>query len=87
MASSSYVSAPSATPSPLLDKLSAALPFSLESLLAKDNWSLSSILTAGLVVVITLLLAEQSLWRWRKQHLPGHSWQIVSRLLSSLKPR
>jgi hypothetical protein len=82
---SSYVSAPSPTPSPILDKLSAALPFSLESILSRNEWTLSSVLTAGLVVVVTLLLAEQSLWRWRKQHLPGHSWQIVSPLSPCLE--
>ncbi|GAA5872497.1 hypothetical protein JCM8547_006931 [Rhodosporidiobolus lusitaniae] len=81
---SSYVSAPTAAPSPLFDKISAALPFALSS----SGWSNSSIATAVLVVVITLLLAEQSLWRYRKQHLPGHSWQIpvIGQFAESLNP-
>ncbi|GAA5896182.1 hypothetical protein JCM6882_008512 [Rhodosporidiobolus microsporus] len=82
--SSQYVSAPTSTPSPLLDKLSAALPFSF----GDGDWSTQSIATAGLVVLVTLLIAEQSLWRWRKQHLPGPQWQIpvIGQFAESLNP-
>lgn len=31
-----------------------------------------------LVLVVSLLILEQSVWRWRKKDLPGWKWQIVS---------
>ncbi|GAA6033424.1 hypothetical protein JCM8097_006744 [Rhodosporidiobolus ruineniae] len=82
--SSQYVSAPTSAPSPLLDKLSAALPFALPSL----DWSARSVAAAAIAVVVTLLVAEQSLWRYRKQHLPGHNWQIpvIGQFAESLNP-
>jgi len=48
------------------------------------EWSTQTIATSVLAVVVTLLIAEQTLWRYRKSTLPGHSWQIVS--LSLLTP-
>ncbi|GAA5977138.1 hypothetical protein JCM11641_001312 [Rhodosporidiobolus odoratus] len=79
---STYVTAPTSSPSPLLDKLSAALPFSTQ------QWSHQSIAVSVAVVLVTLLLAEQSLWRYRKAHLPGHSWQIpvIGQFAESLNP-
>ena len=38
----------------------------------------STIASSALVLVVTLLLLEQTLWRWRKGNLPGWKWQIVS---------
>ncbi|CEQ39211.1 SPOSA6832_00718, partial [Sporobolomyces salmonicolor] len=78
MASSPYVSSPAAaTSSPF-----ASLPSSLSKLAAFDSidWTSKSFATSVLAILITLLVAEQTLWRYRKAHLPGHSWQIVRRL-------
>lgn len=77
MASTSpYVSAPASAPSQLVEtlgKLTASLPE-----LPQVEWTYKTIATSVLAVVVTLLLAEQALWRSRKQTLPGHAWQIVS---------
>ena len=37
----------------------------------------TSIASTLLVLVVSLLIAEQSYWRWRKGSLPGLTWQIV----------
>ena len=50
------------------------------------EWSTQTIATSVLVVIVTLLIAEQTLWRYRKSTLPGHSWQIVSRALLLAPP-
>lgn len=73
--SSSYVAAPASTPSQLhaaIGKLAASLPE-----LPQVEWTAKTIATSVLAVVVTLLVAEQALWRSRKQQLPGHAWQIV----------
>ncbi|GAA5959567.1 hypothetical protein JCM21900_003200 [Sporobolomyces salmonicolor] len=86
MASSPYVSSPAAaTSSPF-----ASLPSSLSKLAAFDSidWTSKSFATSVLAILITLLIAEQTLWRYRKAHLPGHSWQIpvIGQFAESLNP-
>ncbi|GAA5825109.1 hypothetical protein JCM10212_005054, partial [Sporobolomyces blumeae] len=58
-----------ASPLASLSKLAQFDPLAIE-------WSSTTVATSILAVVITLLIAEQSLWRYRKASLPGHSWQI-----------
>ncbi|TNY20659.1 cytochrome P450 [Rhodotorula diobovata] len=87
MASTSpYVSAPASAPSQLVEtlgKLTASLPE-----LPQVEWTYKTIATSVLAVVVTLLLAEQALWRSRKQTLPGHAWQIpvIGQFAESLNP-
>lgn len=50
----------------------APLPFDLPELTG------TTIASTVLVLVVTLLVAEQSYWRWRRGKLPGWDWQIVS---------
>jgi len=84
MASSTYVSAPASAPSHLVETL-GKLSSSLPELPAVD-WTAKTVATSILAVVVTLLLAEQVLWRSRKQTLPGHAWQIVRAELLSPPP-
>lgn len=80
MASTPHLSAQvaAASESPLFGKLSPSFDkFNIE-------WSTQSIATSVLAVVVALLVAEQTLWRYRKSTLPGHSWQIVSCSVSLL---
>ncbi|GJN88232.1 hypothetical protein Rhopal_001197-T1 [Rhodotorula paludigena] len=84
--SSSYVAAPASTPSQLhaaIGKLAASLPE-----LPQVEWTAKTIATSVLAVVVTLLIAEQALWRSRKQQLPGHAWQIpvIGQFAESLNP-
>lgn len=81
MPSSTYVSAPASAPSHFVEtlgKLSSSLPE-----LPAVEWSVKTVATSILAIVVTLLLAEQVLWRSRKQTLPGHAWQIVRAELPS----
>ncbi|GAA5901638.1 uncharacterized protein JCM6883_000347 [Sporobolomyces salmoneus] len=52
------------------------------------EWSTQTIATSVLAVIVTLLIAEQTLWRYRKSTLPGHSWQIplIGQFAESLNP-
>lgn len=50
------------------DSLSLSLP----------SWDAKTVASTAAVLVVTLLIAEQSLWRYRKGNLPGFSYQIVS---------
>lgn len=69
--SSSYVSAPVSTGS--------SLPSSLASKLTSfDSLSGTQLASSVVVLILTLLIAEQTWWRYRKGPLPGHRWQIVS---------
>lgn len=74
MASTPHLSAQvaAASESPLFKKLAP----SFDKL--NIEWSNQTIATSVLAVIVTLLIAEQTLWRYRKSTLPGHSWQIVS---------
>ena len=56
--------------------LSALSEFKFEQL------SGSTIASSALVLVVTLLLLEQSVWRYRKGKLPGWKWQIVRARIS-----
>lgn len=48
----------------------------------------SSWLYTSLVVVLTLLALEQSVYRYKKRHLPGAKWTIpiIGKFADSLKP-
>ncbi|KAM0792936.1 hypothetical protein ACM66B_002695 [Microbotryomycetes sp. NB124-2] len=48
----------------------------------------AQIASSILVLLVTLLIAEQSLWRYRKGNLPGHKWQIplIGQFAESLNP-
>ncbi|GAA6053718.1 hypothetical protein JCM3770_003182 [Rhodotorula araucariae] len=86
MSPSSYVSLPTNAPSQLtntLGKLTAVLPE-----LPQVEWTYWTATTSVLAVVVSLLIAEQLLWRSRKQHLPGHAWQIpvVGQFTESVSP-
>ncbi|BGP45698.1 RNA polymerase C-22 sterol desaturase [Rhodotorula kratochvilovae] len=86
VSSSPYVSAPVSAPSQLAEtfgKLTAALPE-----LPQVEWTYKTVATSVLAVVVSLLVAEQLLWRSRKQHLPGHAWQIpvIGQFAESLNP-
>ena len=41
-----------------------------------------------LAIVLGLLVLEQSVWRYKKRHLPGDSWTIpiIGRFADSMKP-
>jgi len=58
--------------------LASALP-SLDSLgLSLPEFDAKTMASTAAVIIVTLLIAEQSLWRYRKGKLPGFSYQIVS---------
>ncbi|KAK4699635.1 hypothetical protein P7C70_g6625, partial [Phenoliferia sp. Uapishka_3] len=85
--------ASSSIPAPTSSPFAAPLGLSLDGLSDKFtniNFSLtpSTIASSALVLIVTLLLAEQSLWRWRKGNLPGWKWQIpiIGQFADSLHP-
>ena len=76
---SSKASFPSAASFP---SSSNSLP-SIPSLLPSGNWFYT---TAA--IVISLLILEQSVYRYKKRHLPGDKWTIpvIGKLADSMKP-
>lgn len=55
---------------------SSSLP-SLPAIVDLSSLSGAQLASSIVVLVVTLLLAEQYYWRWRKGSLPGNKWQIV----------
>ena len=45
-------------------------------------------LWTSLAIVAALLVLEQSVWRYKKRHLPGDSWTIpiIGKFADSMKP-
>lgn len=71
---------PSSTPSPLYN-----IPIS--SLFSSTSESATWLYTT-LAIIITLLTLEQSVYRYKKRHLPGDTWTIpvIGKFADSLKP-
>jgi hypothetical protein len=55
---------------------SSSLP-SLPAIVDFSSLSGPQLASSIVVLLVTLLLAEQYYWRWRKGSLPGNKWQIV----------
>ncbi|KAL8280890.1 hypothetical protein RQP46_006569 [Phenoliferia psychrophenolica] len=75
------ITPPSAAPT-AFPALAALADFKFEQL------SGSTIASSVLVLIVTLLLLEQSVWRYRKGKLPGWKWQIplIGQFADSLHP-
>ncbi|KAM0749617.1 cytochrome P450 [Meredithblackwellia eburnea MCA 4105] len=74
--------------SPPVPKQTSLSSLALPSGLSLSGLSSSQIASSALVLVVTLLLLEQTLWRYRKGKLPGWKWQIpvIGQFLDSLHP-
>ncbi|BGP67982.1 Cytochrome P450 61 [Rhodotorula toruloides] len=81
---SQYVSAPASTPSALGDAIERLTGGKLEL----PQFTPTTVATSLVAVVVTLLIAEQALWRSRKRHLPGKNFQIpvIGQFAESLNP-
>ncbi|ORY90828.1 cytochrome P450 [Leucosporidium creatinivorum] len=77
--SSAAIHAPAST--------SSSLP-SLPSIVDFSALSGPQLASSIVVLLVTLLLAEQYYWRWRKGSLPGNKWQIpiIGQFAESLHP-
>ena len=69
-------------PSALSSSSTNALP-GIPSILPSGNWFYT---TAA--IVISLLILEQSVYRYKKRHLPGDKWTIpvIGKFADSMKP-
>ena len=73
---------PSSTPHP------PVYDFVLPSILTRNLTPHATWLYTTLAIVFSLLALEQSVWRYKKRHLPGDKWTIpvIGRFADSVKP-
>lgn len=66
---------------------SPALSIPIPSFLAASSFAASWIYTTA-VIIFSLLALEQTVYRWKKQQLPGDRWTIplIGKFADSLKP-
>ena len=78
---SASVSMPSSTS--LTHFSNIQLPYLLSSASKAATWAYTT-----LAIIITLLVLEQSVYRYKKKHLPGDSWTIpvIGKFADSMKP-
>jgi C-22 sterol desaturase len=78
---SASISMPSATS--LVQFSKVQLPNILSSASEVATWT-----NTTLAIVLTLLILEQSVYRYKKKHLPGDSWTIpiIGKFADSMKP-
>lgn len=74
MQPSAYITEPTHSSLPSLSSFSSPFSFNLFS----SGSTTTSFWSTTIVLIVSLLVAEQTWWRYRKGHLPGHKWQIVS---------
>lgn len=76
---SAVASMPSSTAEALYKLPSTLLPFSVES----PSWWYT---TAA--ILVTILVLEQTVYRYKKRHLPGDKWTIplIGKFADSMKP-
>lgn len=75
-----HASMPSSTSDPLY---SFPIPSLLSSTSGQATW-----LYTTLAVIASLLILEQSVYRYKKRHLPGATWTIpvIGKFADSMKP-
>ena len=81
MASSKVASYPSTSADASAHVFSAGSPFS--NILPSGSWFFT---TAA--IVVSLLVLEQTVYRYKKRHLPGDKWTIplIGKFADSMKP-
>ena len=77
---SMHASMPSSTSAPLYN---FPIPSILSSASGQATW-----LYTTLAIIVSLLVLEQSVYRYKKRHLPGDTWTIpvIGKFADSMKP-
>ncbi|KDE08747.1 C-22 sterol desaturase [Microbotryum lychnidis-dioicae p1A1 Lamole] len=84
MQPSAYITEPTPSSLPSFSSFSSPFSFSLFS----SGSTTTSFWSTTIVLIVSLLVAEQTWWRYRKGALPGHKWQIplIGQFAESLHP-
>ncbi|SCV72585.1 BQ2448_4122 [Microbotryum intermedium] len=84
MQPSAYITEPTHSSLPSLSSFSNPFSFNLFS----SGSTTTSFWSTTIVLIASLLVAEQTWWRYRKGDLPGHKWQIplIGQFAESLHP-